>query len=232
MGSFHSSQLFVYIQAVSNFLAPPVAAVYVLGILWPRLNEQGAFWSMMAGFAVGMVRMGLEFGYKVPPCGSGRIDPRPEWVKNAVGKFHYLHFGGFSFAFTIVVAVIIALLTKPIPKEKLYRLTFWSRHSTKKRIHSLDEEDEEENEKREKTIGKDSHEGEGEENVVLRTMYKLCCLASKAIDNPENEENGVIAKQTKVAEDFLYESTFHRRLINTLSVTVLCAAMFVWGFYA
>ena len=28
---------------------------------------------MMAGFAVGMVRMGLEFGYKVPPCGSGRI---------------------------------------------------------------------------------------------------------------------------------------------------------------
>ena len=46
-------------------------------------------------------------------------DPRPEWVKNAVGKFHYLHFGGFSFAFTIVVAVIIALLTKPIPKEKV-----------------------------------------------------------------------------------------------------------------
>ena len=27
----------------------------------------------MAGFAVGLVRMGVEFGYKVPPCGSGRI---------------------------------------------------------------------------------------------------------------------------------------------------------------
>ena len=37
----------------------------------------------------------------------------------AVGKFHYLHFGGFSFAFTILVAVIIALLTEPIPKEKV-----------------------------------------------------------------------------------------------------------------
>ena len=46
-------------------------------------------------------------------------DPRPEWVKTAVGKFHYLHFGGFSFAFTILVAVIIALLTEPIPKEKV-----------------------------------------------------------------------------------------------------------------
>ena len=28
---------------------------------------------MMAGFAVGMVRFGLEFAYKVPPCGSGRL---------------------------------------------------------------------------------------------------------------------------------------------------------------
>ena len=45
-------------------------------------------------------------------------DPRPDWVKHAVGKFHYLHFGGFSFAFTIAVAIVIALLTKPIPKEK------------------------------------------------------------------------------------------------------------------
>ena len=46
-------------------------------------------------------------------------DPRPEWVREAVGNFHYLHFGGFSFAFTIVIAVITALLTKPIPKEKV-----------------------------------------------------------------------------------------------------------------
>ena len=61
------------------------------------------------------------------------------------------------------------------------------------------------------TIGKESNDGDGEENAILRTLYKLCCLASKAIDNPENEENGDIAKQTKVAEDFLYESTFHRR---------------------
>ena len=32
---------------------------------------------------------------------------------------------------------------------QLYRLTFWSRHSTKKRIGALDEEDEEENERQE-----------------------------------------------------------------------------------
>ena len=35
----HTSQLFLYVQSVSNYFAPPVAAVYVLAILWPRINE-------------------------------------------------------------------------------------------------------------------------------------------------------------------------------------------------
>ena len=39
IATFHTSQLFLYVQAISNFLAPPVAAIYVLAILWPRLTE-------------------------------------------------------------------------------------------------------------------------------------------------------------------------------------------------
>ncbi len=34
------SRLFDYIQAVQSFLAPPVAACYLLGILWKRINEE------------------------------------------------------------------------------------------------------------------------------------------------------------------------------------------------
>ena len=34
------SQLFVYIQQVSAFLQPPICAVFLLAIFWPRLNEQ------------------------------------------------------------------------------------------------------------------------------------------------------------------------------------------------
>lgn len=33
-------QLFLYIQAISAYLAPPIAAVYTLAVLWPRVNEQ------------------------------------------------------------------------------------------------------------------------------------------------------------------------------------------------
>ncbi|CAF5016267.1 unnamed protein product [Rotaria sp. Silwood1] len=34
------ARLFDYIQAISSFLAPPVAACYLLGILWKRINEE------------------------------------------------------------------------------------------------------------------------------------------------------------------------------------------------
>ena len=33
-------KIFIYIQEVTDYLAPPVAIVFLLGIFWPRCNEQ------------------------------------------------------------------------------------------------------------------------------------------------------------------------------------------------
>lgn len=33
------SQLFTYMQQVQNFLSPPVSAVFLLAVFWPRTNE-------------------------------------------------------------------------------------------------------------------------------------------------------------------------------------------------
>ena len=53
-------------QAISNFLSPQVAAIFLLGFFWQRTNEPGAFWGLMIGFAFGILRFGLEFGYFIP----------------------------------------------------------------------------------------------------------------------------------------------------------------------
>ena len=37
---FQGGQLFIYIQAVSAYLSPPIAAVYILAITWQRSTEQ------------------------------------------------------------------------------------------------------------------------------------------------------------------------------------------------
>ena len=35
-----SGQLFDYIQSITSYLAPPIAVVFLMAIVWPRLNEQ------------------------------------------------------------------------------------------------------------------------------------------------------------------------------------------------
>ncbi|CAJ1060138.1 Hypothetical predicted protein [Xyrichtys novacula] len=124
----NSGQLFVYVQSVTSFLAPPITAVFLMAIFWPRANEQGAFWGLMSGLVVGLVRMVLEFSYPPPSC--GQRDQRPA----VLADVHYLYFALILLALTCLIIVAISLATAPIPEENLYRLTWWSRYSQEPRI--------------------------------------------------------------------------------------------------
>ena len=43
INSFSNSQLFVYIQSISSFLTPPVAATFLMAIFWHRTTEPVRF---------------------------------------------------------------------------------------------------------------------------------------------------------------------------------------------
>ncbi|XP_035828423.1 sodium/glucose cotransporter 5 [Aplysia californica] len=124
------SQLFVYIQEISSFLQPPLCAVFVLGLFWPRLNEKGAFSALVVGFITGIIRFAIQYSYQSPPCGSEEPDPTPAIVKD----FHYLYFAIFLWALTTVVAVVATLLTKPVDERCIQRLTWPTRHSKEPRL--------------------------------------------------------------------------------------------------
>ena len=74
-----------------------------------------------------------------PACGSNDPEP-PYWWKRVVGDIHFLHFGVLLWGITGIVAIAVSIVTEPIPENSLYRLTFWSRKSTKVR-DELDAED-------------------------------------------------------------------------------------------
>uniref|UniRef100_UPI00398E9238 sodium/mannose cotransporter SLC5A10-like n=1 Tax=Pristiophorus japonicus TaxID=55135 RepID=UPI00398E9238 len=116
----NSGQLFVYIQSVTSYLAPPVTAVFVLAVFWKRANEPGAFWGLMVGLAVGLARMIMEFVYPSPRCGV--YDPRPTILK----KVHYLHFAVILCALTALIVVTISLLTEPLNESQLKNVTWWT----------------------------------------------------------------------------------------------------------
>ncbi|XP_066546479.1 sodium/mannose cotransporter SLC5A10 isoform X2 [Amia ocellicauda] len=118
--SANSGQLYVYIQSVTSYLAPPVTAIFVLAVFWRRTNEAGAFWGLMVGLAAGLTRMIMEFAYPPPRC--GMLDPRP----SVLSSVHYLHFAILLCALTSGVVVLISLLTEPPSAEQIKNLTWWT----------------------------------------------------------------------------------------------------------
>ncbi len=55
-----SGELYHYLQSVQSYIAPPIAAVFFLGLFWKRLNVAGAMSSMVGGFVIGMLRLVAE----------------------------------------------------------------------------------------------------------------------------------------------------------------------------
>ena len=115
--------LYIYLQAVQGYLAPPIFVVFFFGVFFKRMNAKGALWAMIVGFALGTFRMlvdtpvslglrGLQNGY---PQGSFL------WVVNNI------YFQYFSVLITIVsamVMVVVSHMTAEPDYEKIRNLTF------------------------------------------------------------------------------------------------------------
>uniref|UniRef100_A0A8C1UHP7 Sodium/mannose cotransporter SLC5A10 n=1 Tax=Cyprinus carpio TaxID=7962 RepID=A0A8C1UHP7_CYPCA len=127
----NSGQLYVYIQSVTSYLAPPVTAIFVMAVFWKRTNEAGAFWGLMVGLVVGLTRMVLEFAFPPPRCGV--FDPAPSVLRSV----HYLHFAIILCALTAIVVVVISLLTPPPTDEQTHNLTWWTLHNSTEREITL-----------------------------------------------------------------------------------------------
>ncbi|CAH8489796.1 unnamed protein product [Schistosoma turkestanicum] len=114
------SQLFIYIQAVSAYLAPPVASVYLCAILIKRTTEKGAFYGLMYGLVIGLIRLILTIIFHEPVC--GEQDTRPWFIKN----IHYMYFAVFSFITCGLLVCLLSLTENRPTNEQLCRLTYWT----------------------------------------------------------------------------------------------------------
>ncbi len=55
-----SGQLFTYVQSIQAYISPPIAAVFLVGILWRGANATGAKWALGVGSLLGLARLLLE----------------------------------------------------------------------------------------------------------------------------------------------------------------------------
>ncbi|MGE0133192.1 MAG: sodium:solute symporter [Blastocatellales bacterium] len=110
-----SSQLWIYLQSVQAYVSPPIAAVFLLGIFWKRINGQGAITSLLVGFALGAIRFILEIVYAGVEL-SGFLE--------FYVRMNFLHFAVLMFVVCVVTLVVVSLLTPAPEASKVNGLTF------------------------------------------------------------------------------------------------------------
>jgi SSS family solute:Na+ symporter len=107
-----SSQLYVYLQSVQAYISPPIAAVFLLGVLWPRANARGALAALVTGLVLGLSRLVLELNGTTLPGMAQRLV-----------TMNFLHFAILLFVLCTGVLAVVSLLTQPPHKERVERLT-------------------------------------------------------------------------------------------------------------
>jgi SSS family solute:Na+ symporter len=107
--------LYNYLQSVQSYLAPPIAAVFLLGVFFKRLNAQGAYSSMVIGFVLGMAKLTLQIF---------QDDLTPDSLIHQFATMNFLYFCIYLFIFSIAILVTVSLLTPAPTEDKTAGLTF------------------------------------------------------------------------------------------------------------
>jgi len=108
-----SSQLYHYLQIVQSYIAPPIAAVFFLGVFWKRINGAGALTSLVGGFVVGMLRLVAELN-----------KTRLSGILYDFASVNFLYFCIVLFVACVAAMIIVSLLTKAPSVEKVKGLTY------------------------------------------------------------------------------------------------------------
>jgi len=111
-----SSQLYIYLQSVQGYISPPIAACFIFGILWPRLNGQGAISSLLAGFVLGAVRFIYELLDKSQHYQSSFL--------RGLVDMNFLHYAILMFVVCSIVLVGVSMMYPAPERKKLAGLTF------------------------------------------------------------------------------------------------------------
>uniref|UniRef100_A0A6Q2Y3G5 Sodium/glucose cotransporter 2 n=1 Tax=Esox lucius TaxID=8010 RepID=A0A6Q2Y3G5_ESOLU len=224
-----SGQLFDYIQSVTCYLAPPIAAVFFLAVFVKRVNEPGAFWGLMGGLAMGLCRMVPEFWF-----GSGSC-LFPTDCPTLVCGVHYLYFAIVLFACTSVLTLLVSYCTPAIEDKHLHRLVFSLRHSKEER-DDLDWKQEvkgriarrkAEEKSQDKSVDSQA-DAEEPKPGIYRLLGWFCGVSRTPVPELTEEE---FTEASKKLPD-ISEEPFWKHVVDANALVMMGVAVFLWGYYA
>ena len=110
-----SDGLYEYLQNVQAYISPPIAAVFLLGIFYKRINSNGAIATLVGGFIIGFSKLTLEI--------MKSSFSESSFLFN-IADINWLVFGAYFFALCIGIAVVVSMFYPAPSEEQLAGLTF------------------------------------------------------------------------------------------------------------
>ena len=102
--------LWEYLQDILSYIAPPVAATFILGLFWKRASGTGSIACLLFGFAFSIFAvLSLTF----------------DWI-DALNEMHFLHRTFFLFVASLLVNVVVSLATPGPTADQVSQYT-WKR---------------------------------------------------------------------------------------------------------
>ncbi len=104
--------IYKYLQSVQAYISPPIAAAFLLGIFYKRINGKGALAALWTGFVLGIGRLVLEFMSQ-----EGGLQLSETSLLGTLVSMNFLHYAIFLFVVSITILVFVSLATQRSSKE-------------------------------------------------------------------------------------------------------------------
>ena len=112
--------MYQYLQNVQSYIAPPVTAVFLLGIIWKRVNAQAAISTLIAGLVLLVLRLSSEIYYQAD-ISTGAVHDN---LIYGYATINFAHMAIFMFLFSVALCISVSLATSPPDYKRISGLSF------------------------------------------------------------------------------------------------------------
>lgn len=117
--------MYQYLQNVQSYIAPPVTTVFLLGIIWKRVNSKAAITTLLAGLALLILRLGCEIFYQPEIT---HFKETGEQIASGLAygfaSINFAHMAIFMFLFSVGLCISVSLATDPPNYQLIKGLSF------------------------------------------------------------------------------------------------------------
>jgi len=123
--------MYQYLQNVQSYIAPPVTAVFLLGIIWKRVNSEAAITTLLSGLGLLMLRLGSEIYYQKEILSGENVDN----IFYAFATINFAHMAIFMFLFSVIICITVSLAFSPPDYKRIIGLSFGTLTEEQKAEH-------------------------------------------------------------------------------------------------